>query len=88
MPHDTLFEGSLPLYFRCLSTPVEWRRVMRRRAPYANALRARLETTPPAMEPDGDLLEVEPMSGKATTFDAWEKETNFCDSNEAILRRS
>jgi len=77
MTHTKMLDATIPLYYQCLSIPVEWRRKTKRQKPIYGSLRALGPPEPPANEQDGDLLEVEQLFGKATTFDPWEKRNEF-----------
>ena len=81
MTQETLIPETMPLYFQCLSVPVEWRRAIKKRPP-ANRIALLLELNPPKEEQDGDLLEVEPRANsgdvlQGSIFDAWEKRLEF-----------
>ncbi len=92
MTQHKLVEANIPLYFRCLSVPVEWRRAIKQR-PNVISLSSLGTPQPPEDEEDGDLLEAKRVFGKnattgdndakaieffrATTFDAWEKRNEF-----------
>jgi hypothetical protein len=66
MTQSQMIEGTIPMYFRCLCVPVEWRRAVKERVPakvLANKFNslAMLASAPPKpkQEQDGDFLEVE-----------------------------
>lgn len=69
-----LIRSNLPIYYQCLSVPTEWTRATKEtRLSLADLADAKSKTP----ELDEDFLRVRRKPGEATSFDPWEKRSDF-----------
>lgn len=91
MMTQQLMRSNLPIYYRCLCAPTKWARA-RKEITNLSALARLLKVEPTALQPelDEDFLRVTLERGVATSFDPWEKRSEFFrlkpGDTEALLK--